>query len=226
MNEKLEFQRLEEAAMLKAAKDFYVSIKTRRAVREFTSEPVPAQVIRDALLCAGTAPSGANMQPWHFAITTEPETKTQIKIAAETEEKTFYTKRASDEWLKAIAPLGTDEHILFINTAPVLIGVFLKKFSFTEDSKRLKNYYPYESVGIACGMLISALHLAGLATLTHTPSPMAFLNQAFERPKTERPYLLLVVGYPEENCQVPAIEKLPFEEIVSVVGEQTQGYFK
>ncbi len=226
MNKKLEFQRLQDAEMKTAAQSFYTKMQRRRTVRDFSDQSVPAEVIRYALLCAGTAPSGANMQPWHFAVTTDPKIKIGIKDAAEAEEKTFYTQRAPEAWLDALAPLGTDEHKPFLSTAPVLIGVFLKKFTYTEDGKRLKNYYPYESVGIACGLLISALHHSGLATLTHTPSPMAFLNQAFARPKTERPYLLLVVGYPEENCQVPAIEKLPFEDIVSVVGEQTQEYFK
>ena len=226
MNKKLEFQRLQDAEMKTAAQNFYTKMQSRRTVRDFSDQPVPADVIRNALLCAGTAPSGANMQPWHFAVTTDPVIKKAIKDAAEAEEKTFYTQRAPEAWLDALAPLGTDEHKPFLSTAPVLIGVFLKKFSYTPDGKRLKNYYPYESVGIACGLLISALHHSGLATLTHTPSPMAFLNKAFTRPKTERPYLLLVVGYPKVDCHVPTIEKRPFDDIVSVVGEQTQEYFK
>jgi|TARA_B110000483_G_C18098041_1_gene504673 nitroreductase len=225
MNKKLEFQKLTDAEMRTAAKNFYTKMKTRRTVRDFSDRPVPPEVIRNALLCAGTAPSGANMQPWHFAVTTDSKIKTKIKAAAEEEEKIFYEKRASDEWLAALNPLGTNQHKPFLETAPVLIGVFLKKFTFTQNGERLKNYYPYESVGIACGLLISALHLSGLATLTHTPSPMAFLNKAFARPKTERPYLLLVVGYPKNNCEVPTIDKRSFNEIVSVVGEQTENFF-
>ena len=225
MFEKLKFQRLHEAQMKIEAQSFYRKMQTRRTVRDFSDQPVPGPVIRDALLCAGTAPSGANMQPWHFAVTTDPDVKERIKNAAEAEEKSFYSRRAPAAWLDALAPLGTNEHKPFIRAAPVLIGVFLKKFSFTKEGTKRKNYYPYESVGIACGLLISALHHAGLATLMHTPSPMSFLNKGLGRPKTEKPYLLLVVGYPKENCQVPVIDKLPFEEFVSVVGEPTQKYF-
>lgn len=205
--------------MISNSRQFYKTLQRRRSVREFSSKPVPATVIHQALLAAGTAPSGANRQPWHFAITTDAQVKADIRIAAENEEQAFYTNRASQEWLDALAPLGTDASKPFLETAPLLIGIFSQKFTQGEGGSQLKNYYTYESVGIACGMLIAALHQAGLATLTHTPSPMKFLNSAFKRPPTERPYLLLVVGYPSKNCTVPAIKRKALTEIASLVGE-------
>lgn len=210
--------------MVSRSRHFYQSLNQRRSVRDFASDPVPATVIQQALLTAGTAPSGANRQPWHFAVTTDPQVKASIRIAAEQEEQAFYTQRASQEWLDALAPLGTDASKPFLEQAPVLIGVFSQKFSLADDGNQLKNYYTYESVGIACGMLIAALHQAGLATLTHTPSPMKFLNGTFKRPTTERPYLLLVVGYPSDDCQVPAITRKALPDIASVVGEVEEGW--
>lgn len=210
--------------MLSRSRLFYQSLNQRRSVRDFSSAPVPSAVIQQAILTAGTAPSGANRQPWHFAVTTDPQVKTSIRIAAEQEEQTFYNQRASQQWLDALAPLGTDANKTFLEQAPVLIGVFSQKFSVAEDGSQLKNYYTYESVGIACGMLIAALHQAGLATLTHTPSPMKFLNSAFARPATERAYLLLVVGYPSDDCKIPAITRKTLPDIASVVGEVKEGW--
>lgn len=204
--------------MIRRSRQQYEQAQQRRSVREFSADPIPPSVIEHALLTAGTAPSGANRQPWHFAITTDPQVKTSIRVAAEQEEREFYSRRASQEWLDALAPLGTDAVKPFLEQAPLLIGVFSKKFSYADDGEQQKNYYTYESVGIACGMLIAALHQSGLATLTHTPSPMKFLNNAFARPATERPYLLLVVGYPAVDCQVPAIHRKDLSAIASLVG--------
>jgi nitroreductase len=194
---------------------FYEQIKKRRTVREFSDRAVPRDIIENALKAAGTAPSGANMQPWHFVAVSNPVTKKQMREAAEKEEKEFYEHRASEEWLKALEPLGTDEHKEFLEKAPWLIVVFFKKFTFDEQGNRFKNDYTSESVGIACGFLLAALHHAGLVTLTHTPSPMKFLNRVLERPKEERAYMIIVAGYPEESATVPVICKQPLEEIAT-----------
>jgi iodotyrosine deiodinase len=172
-------------------------------------------VIKNAILAAGTAPSGANMQPWHFAVVTNPEKKREIREGAEKEERAFYQGRAPEEWLRALAPLGTDENKPFLETAPCLIVVFLKKYTIDEEGKEHKNYYPTESVGIATGILITALHLSGLATLTHTPSPMKFLNKILGRPDSERPFLILVTGYPRSNASVPVISKYQLDQIAT-----------
>ena len=198
-----------------AAVRFYEDIRRRRTVREYSDKAVSRTIIENALKAAGTAPSGANMQPWHFVVIGNPELKTKIRVAAEHEEREFYDHRASEEWLRALEPLGTNDHKPFLETAPWLIAVFLKKFSYDEQGKRLKNYYTAESVGIACGMLLTALHQAGLATLTHTPSPMKFLNQLLDRPLTERPYMLIVTGYPASDAEVPVIGKEPLENIAT-----------
>jgi nitroreductase len=184
-------------------------------VREFSNRPVPLEIIEEALKTAGTAPSGANMQPWHFVVVGNAELKQKIRTAAEIEEKEFYEHRASQEWLDALEPLGTNEHKPFLEEAPWLIAVFLKKFSSDTQGRRLKNYYTAESVGIASGLLLSALHWAGLVTLTHTPSPMKFLNDLLERPVDERPYMLIVTGYPAMGAEVPVIGKEPLERIAS-----------
>ena len=217
----LEFQELAPEAMIAQAERFYAQMQARRSVRDFSDRPVPMRVIDQAILAAGTAPSGANKQPWHFAVTTDPEVKLAIRIAAEQEEQAFYERRASQQWLDALAPLGTDANKPFLQTAPVLVGVFMEKTAVSAQGERSKNYYPMESVGIACGLLISALHLSGLVTLTHTPSPMAFLSSAFERPKNEKPYLLLVVGYPAEHCRLPDISRKPLADIYSRVGRSS-----
>jgi len=211
--EPLVFSEKSEEEMRSAARAFYEHIRRRRTVRDFSDKPVPKEIIEDALRAAGTAPSGANMQPWFYVVISDPELKKKIRVAAEQEEQEFYQHRASEQWLKALEPLGTNEHKPFLQSAPWLIAVFLKKFSHDEKGKRLKNYYTAESVGISCGFLLAALHEAGLATLTHTPSPMKFLNQLLGRPKEERPYMLIVTGYPEKDARVPVIGKLPLEEI-------------
>ena len=198
-------------------REFYEDVARRRTVREFSDRPVPRDLIEMALKAAGTAPSGANLQPWHFVVVSGPETKKKIREAAEVEEREFYEHRASAEWLAALAPLGTDEHKPFLETAPYLIAVFLQKYGELPDGRKVKHYYPTESTGLATGLLITALHRAGLATLTHTPSPMKFLNEILHRPKSERPFLLLVVGYPAEDARVPDIERKELDEFSSWV---------
>ena len=199
--------------MQESAKAFYQLMAKRRSVREFSDRPIPASVLDNAILAAGSAPSGANMQPWHFVVVEDQQLKTKIRQAAEIEERELYANRASQEWLDALAPLGTDANKPFLETAPALIAVFLKKLTIDDKGERHKNYYTAESVGIATGILITALHQAGLATLTHTPSPMKFLTEILERPNYERPFLLLVVGYPAEGTLVPDIERLPLDKI-------------
>jgi len=189
--------------MRRRISDFYAEVRRRRTVRDFSSRPVPRDVIEQALLAAGTAPSGANMQPWHFVVVGDPDLKRRIRVGAEVEERAFYHGRAPREWLEALAPLGTDEHKPFLETAPHLIVVFALSYGVLPDGRKVKNYYVQESVGIAVGLLITALHHAGLATLTHTPSPMRFLNRILGRPANERPFLVLVTGYPADGAQVP-----------------------
>ena len=189
----------------------------RRTVRQFSDRPVPRDLIETALRSAATAPSGANLQPWHFAVVSGAKTKRRIREAAEAEEREFYEHRASAEWLEALAPLGTDADKPFLETAPYLIAVFLQKYGELPDGRKVKHYYPTESTGIATGILITALHHAGLATLTHTPSPMKFLNEILGRPKSERPFLLLVVGYPAEGARVPDIKRKTLDEIATFV---------
>lgn len=198
---------------------FYKDINRRRTVREFADRPVPRDIIETALKAANTAPSGANLQPWHFVVVTGPETKKKIREAAEIEEREFYAHRATPEWLAALEPLGTNEHKPFLETAPYLIAVFLQKYGRLEDGRKVKHYYPTESTGLAAGILITALHQAGLATLTHTPSPMKFLNEILGRPSSERPFLLLVAGYPADDARVPDIQRKPLDEYVSFVDD-------
>ncbi|RME66013.1 MAG: nitroreductase family protein [Caldilineae bacterium] len=186
---------------------FYETMRTRRSIRDFAPDPVPMEVIEACLRTAGSAPSGANMQPWHFVVVTDPDRKRQIRLAAEEEERAFYQQRASEEWLEALAPLGTDAEKPFLETAPCLIAIFAQPYHVDEQGRRHKHYYVAESVGIATGFLIAALHNAGLACLTHTPSPMKFLCDILDRPSYERPFLLLVVGYPAPDARVPAITK-------------------
>ena len=189
----------------------------RRTVRQFSNRPVPREVIEDCLQIAGSAPSGANLQPWHFVVVSDLEVKRQIREAAEKEEYLFYHERAPKEWLEALAPLGTDEHKPYLEAAPYLIAVFARPYGLTPNGRKVKNYYVMESVGIATGMLISAVHLAGLVSLTHTPNPMGFLNRILDRPAQEKAFLLLVVGYPAENAVVPEISKKPLKEIITFV---------
>lgn len=192
-----------EDEMRLRAKDFYADIARRRSVREFKTTPVDPQVIENCLLAAGTAPSGANQQPWHFAVIKSGDIKRQIREAAEAEEREFYEQRAPEEWLDALSPLGTDASKPFLEEAPVLIAIFAQKYGQHEDGTKYSHYYYPESVGIATGMLITALHHSGLATLTHTPNPMKFLNKICDRPAREKPVILLVVGYPKDDCKVP-----------------------
>lgn len=204
-----------EAEMCERAATFRAEMQRRRTVRDFAARPVPRGVIEDCLRTAMTAPSGANLQPWHFVVVTDPALKQQIRTAAEEEERAFYEGRAPQEWLEALSALGTDAHKPFLETAPCLIAIFAQSYGLRPDGQKVKHYYVSESVGIATGMLITALHHAGLVTLTHTPSPMGFLNTLLERPPQERPYLLLVVGYPAEGAMVPAIEKKPLEAVTT-----------
>jgi len=205
--------------MRQKLKDFYADIDRRRTVRDFSDRPVPIDIIESALRAANTAPSGANLQPWHFVVVSGAETKKKIREAAEAEEQEFYEHRASEEWLAALEPLGTDADKPFLETAPYLIAVFLQKFADLPDGRKVKHYYPAESTGLATGILITALHVAGLATLTHTPSPMKFLNEILNRPKSERPFLLLVVGYPAANARVPDIKRKSLSEFSSFIKE-------
>ena len=197
---------------------FYAEVNRRRTVRDYSDRPVPRDVIETAILAAGTAPSGANLQPWHFVVVSDADTKHRIRMAAEAEEREFYEHRASAEWLEALAPLGTDSDKSFLDVAPYLIAIFLKKYDVLPDGRKVKHYYPVESTGIATGVLITALNHAGLATLTHTPSPMKFLNEILGRPAHERPFLLLVAGYAAPDARVPDIHRKPLEEIATFVG--------
>jgi iodotyrosine deiodinase len=212
-----DFPHYSEDEMRQRATAFHVELARRRSVRDFADTPVEREVIEQCLATAGTAPSGANLQPWHFVAVSSPEVKEKIRVGAEHEEEEFYTHRATPEWLQALEPLGTDASKPLLEVAPWLIGVFLQRWGTDEEGASRKHYYAHESVGIATGMLITALHNAGLACLTHTPSPMGFLNELLQRPESERPYLLLVVGYPAEGATVPAIERKSLDEIATFV---------
>ena len=201
--------------MMERAMSFNREVQRRRTVREFTNRPVPREIIEQCVLAGGSAPSGAALQPWHFVVIGDPAVKSTIRAEAEREEQEFYAGRAPQEWLDALAPLGTDARKPFLDIAPWLIAIFEKSHSIMDDGRRVKNYYAPQSTGIACGMLITALHTAGLATLTHTPSPMSFLNQILGRPKDERPFLLLVAGYPADGVQVPDIRRKPLSDIAT-----------
>jgi nitroreductase len=201
--------------MQRRARDFEDDIGRRRTVRDFSPRSVPREIIEHCLKAAGSAPSGANLQPWHFVVVTDPVLRRRIRDAAEQEEELFYRERAPQEWLDALAPLGTDAQKPFLETAPYLIAVFAEAYGQLPDGRKVKHYYVSESVGIATGFLIVALHIAGLATLTHTPSPMGFLNEILERPANERPYLLLVAGYPADGAAVPTIPKKRLEQFVT-----------
>ncbi len=206
-----------EPQMLARSLNFYEEIRRRRTVRDFDRRPVPRAVVENALRAAGTAPSGANLQPWHFVVIQDAERKRRIRDEAEREERAFYSGKAPKEWLEALAPLGTDDAKPFLEEAPLLIAIFAQKFGLTPSGQQVKHYYVPESVGIATGFLINALHHVGLVTLTHTPSPMGFLNQICQRPSHEKPSILLVVGYPKAACQVPVHGglKKPLSEISS-----------
>ena len=209
-------ERFDDEALLRRARAFRDRVGRRRTVRDYSERPVPREVIEECLRAAGSAPSGAHRQPWRFvAIGRDPGLRARIRRAAEEEERAFYEERAPDEWLEALAPLGTGPEKPFLEEAPWLIAIFAQSYDVGPDGERVKNYYVQESVGIATGILITALHHAGLATLTHTPSPMGFLREVLGRPENERPFLLLVVGHPAEEARVPDLERKPLEEIAS-----------
>lgn len=215
LTEPYHLPRLELSHQLAAAQRFYDSMRQRRTCRHFSAEPVDPAIITWALRTAATAPSGANMQPWHFSVVQDPDVKRQIRTAAEAEEHTSYHGRMPRAWLEDLAPLGTDEHKPFLEIAPYLIVVFAQSYRVMPDGEHRKNYYVQESVGLATGLLLAALHQAGLATLTHTPSPMDFLRRLLNRPDNERPFVLIPVGYPAPDCQVPTITKKPLDEVCS-----------
>jgi len=208
------YQRQQPEDMANQAASFYQFMKTRRTIRDFSTDDIPDDVIDNCLLTAGTAPSGANQQPWHFVVVKNPGLKNKIRLAAEEEEREFYAGRAGDTWLETLEPLGTNAEKPFLDIAPVLIAIFEQKYRL-EDERKIKHYYSKESTGIATGMLITALHNVGLVTLTHTPSPMNFLSKILKRPEGERPFLLLVVGYPATDVSVPDLPKKSLEDISS-----------
>ena len=213
----LDFTEYPVEEMARRAAEFCTEMRRRRSVRHFSDRPVPRTIIEDCLRTANSAPSGANKQPWHFVVVSDAETKRRIRIAAEAEERAFYEQRAPQEWLDDLAPLGTGPDKPFLETAPYLIAIFAQRYGLRPDGSKEQHYYVQESVGIATGMLIAALHHAGLAMLTHTPSPMSFLSEILGRPQNERPYLLLVVGYPAPEATVPALSKKPLEEVTTFV---------
>lgn len=215
----LNFHRLSPDEQISRSRDFLVRMRTRRTVRDFSTEPVPFELIENAIATAASAPSGANQQPWTFVVVSNPEIKRRIRAAAEAEERESYAHRMSDEWLAALAPLGTDWRKPHLEDAPYLIVVFRQAYGQridpdTGETVKVKHYYSEESVGIAVGMLLCSLHLAGLATLTHTPSPMGFLNEILQRPANERPFVVIPVGYPTPDATVPVITKKPLSEVM------------
>ncbi len=222
----LNFERMTVETQLNRSRAFLEHMRRRRTVRHFSTEPVPFELIQNAIATAGTAPSGANQQPWAFVVVSDPEVKRRIRIAAEAEEKESYQRRMSDEWLEALAPLGTDWHKPHLEEVPYLIVVFRQSYGLktnpaTGEQVRIKHYYSEESVGIAVGFLLASLHHAGLATLTHTPSPMGFLREILGRPENERPFVLIPVGYPAADAQVPDIQKKSLDEIMIIIGDES-----
>jgi len=206
-------QRFDESSMLSRSKEFYDFMNKRRTVRDFSSKLVMEEIIENIIMTASSAPSGAHKQPWTFCVVSDPEIKKQIRKAAEKEEYENYHGRMPNEWIEDLAYLGTDWHKPFLETAPYLIIVFKKLYDFLPEGSHRTNYYVTESVGIACGFLLAAIHNAGLAALTHTPSPMGFLTEILNRPENERPFLLIPVGYPAENVKVPDLKRKQFKEI-------------
>ena len=211
----LQFERLAEAEQLRRSREFVARISRRRSVRDFSTKPVSLELIENAILAAGSAPSGANQQPWTFVVVQDVALKRQMRLAAEAEERESYERRMSQEWLDALAPLGTDWRKPHIEDAPCIIVVFRQAYGIAADGQRIKHYYSEESVGIAVGLLLAALHWSGLATLTHTPSPMKFLAEILGRPANERAFVLIPVGYPADDAQVPAITKKPLDAIAA-----------
>jgi iodotyrosine deiodinase len=211
------YSKYSEGEMNKRSEDFFDLVNSRRTIRNFSNKKVPRVIIENCVRAAGTAPSGANLQPWHFVIIGNSKVKKEIRIAAEKEEHEFYKNRAPEEWLNALKVLGTDEKKPFLETAPYLIAVFSKSYEINDKGVKTKNYYPLESTGIACGLLITAIHYSGLAALTHTPSPMKFLNKILKRPVNEKPFLILVVGYPADDAKVPDIKRKSFQIISNYI---------
>jgi len=211
------YQEYDSDEMKRRAAVFSEQMQGRRTVRQFSDRPVPREIIEQCILAAATAPSGANLQPWHFVVVSDPAVKRQIRLAAEEEEKEFYSRRAPREWLEALAPLGTDDQKEFLEIAPYLIAIFVERYGRLPTGKPVKHYYPKESVGIACGVLITAIQQVGLVSLTHTPSPMKFLNEILRRPGNESPFLLLVVGYPAAGAMVPDIKRKRLEDVCTFV---------
>lgn len=216
-SQKLDFHPCDLETSQSRAQDFLAMMKTRRTVRDFSDQAIPRSLIETCVQTAGFAPSGANQQPWYFACISDSDTKHRIRMAAEAEERSFYAGRAGEEWLDALAPLGTDDQKPFLEHAPWLIAIFAQRWGMDADGAKIKHYYVPESVGIATGMLITAFHNAGLATLTHTPAPMNFLREICGRPDNEKPVILLVVGYPAKNAEVPIIDKKSANEITSFI---------
>ena len=214
--QKLQFNLLPKSKMLNYSKSFLAKINQRRSVRDFSDQVVPIEIITNAVKAAASAPSGANKQPWYFVIVNDPFIKKDIRLAAEKEEKAFYSYRASDEWLKDLEPFETNWSKPFLEIAPSLIVVFKKAYD-VRKKQRKKNYYVNESVGISCGILLTALHNSGLATLTHTPSPMGFLEEVLKRPKNEKAFLLIPVGFPSKDAEVPRLTKKPFNEVCDIL---------
>ena len=210
----LDFERLPEAEQLSRSRAFLKGMRRRRTVRHFSSEPVPYELVENAIATAATAPSGAHQQPWTFVVVSDPARKRRIRRAAEEEERRSYESRMPDEWLEALRPLGTDWRKPHIEDAPFVVVVFEQAYGVAADGSKLKHYYVRESVGIAVGFLLASLHAAGLATLTHTPSPMGFLREILGRPANERPYVLIPVGYPADGCTVPVLERKPLNEVL------------
>lgn len=219
--EPLAYTRPDADDALERSRSFRDAMRQRRTVRDFSTEPVPYALVENAIATAASAPSGANQQPWTFVVVSDPDVKRQIRHAAEAEERESYERRMSQQWLDALAPLGTDWHKPHLEDAPYLIVVFMQSYGLTntEPPQKIKHYYAVESVGIAVGMLLCSLHLAGLATLTHTPNPMDFLAKILNRPANERAYVVIPVGYPAEGAQVPAIRKKPLDEVLVRVGD-------
>jgi len=209
----LDFEQLSEDEMLARVDAFYRDLRRRRSVREFSDRAVPREIVNQAILAAGTAPSGAHKQPWTFVLVGDPAMKAKIREAAEIEEKENYSRRMPESWLKDLAPLGTDDHKPFLTTCPWLVAIFAQAWGRGANEEKQKHYYVNESVGIATGMLLVALHRAGLATLTHTPSPMGFLHRILQRPENERAYMLIALGYPEKGCKVPDLQRKSLEQI-------------
>ena len=205
------------AEMEKRSEEFYLEMKKRRSVRQFSERLIPRKIIENCVLTAGTAPSGANMQPWTFVIVSDPAVKKQIRLEAEKTEQEFYSKKPNLQWIEDLEPLGTDASKPFLEEAPYLIVIFAQRHSFSPDGNKRGHYYVNESVGISAGLLVSALHHAGIACLTYTPSKMGFLNRILSRPANEKPYLVIVAGYPDKDATLPDIEKKQADEIIKFI---------